>query len=48
MNLFVALAPIANMSHSTSMLKYSKWMTIIWDAVKLAGIHEIFSEGWKQ
>ena len=42
-NLFVALAPIANMAHSTELHPITDFLNEIWEATKVAGIWEVFN-----
>jgi len=41
-NLFVALAPIANMSHSTAVQPLSDILDPVWKSLDLFGIYEVF------
>lgn len=43
-NLFVALAPIANMSHSTAVKPLSDILDPVWKALDLFGIYEVFRQ----
>jgi hypothetical protein len=41
-NLFVALAPIANMKNATALNKLSDILNPTWEALRMVGIYEIF------
>ena len=47
-NLFVALAPIANMANSTVLHPITDFLNTIWEATRLAGVYEVFNPKIKQ